>query len=474
MKAAPRGPTARGFTSVSGAVAGHRTAVIRWPVVIVAMPRVESRAGRAKGCGPDNEAGRVDDVHCDRGPAHRPSPALSDLPFSRSSERDTMGSNHDQLRFFAPAFDEPAAPPGGPRPPLSAGPAPAMPPAAGARPERGPGQGREQSPPGASPADPLCVADDRRPRGPIGPPAEVDLSVVAPAHNEEDNVEPLIDEVATALGGRPELRFEVVVVDDGSTDRTLERLQAMAGRYPWLRVVRMQHTPPGRGLGQSAAFKAGFAATRGRLIAVMDADRQNDPADLPEMLRLLALENADMVQGDRSHNRRDGLGRRVASWVGRTFRRRLLGDSIRDTGCSLRVMKREVALAIPLEFRGMHRFIPVTARHLGFKVIEVPVHHRPRVAGEAKYGVFDRAIPGLIDCLAVRWMRNRRRPTVALEVELQPTPSRRQEDEPERADAGGAAEARLTGGDGAGAAAAEGEERSMISAPGGPMMMGCG
>ncbi|MFW5653990.1 MAG: glycosyltransferase family 2 protein, partial [Planctomycetota bacterium] len=250
---------------------------------------------------------------------------------------------------------------------------------------------------------------------PFGPPLDVDLSVVAPAHNEEENVEALVEEVGSVLGGRPSLRFEMIVVDDGSTDRTLQRLKSARERFPWLRIVRMEHTPPGRGLGQSAAFKAGFAAARGRLIAVMDADRQNDPADLPEMLRVMELEHADMVQGDRSRNRRDWFGRRAASWVGRTFRRILLGDTIRDTGCSLRVMKRELALAIPLEFRGMHRFIPITARHMGYHVVEVAVNHRPRTAGEAKYGVFDRAIPGLIDCLAVRWMRNRRRPVSAVE-----------------------------------------------------------
>src|SRR5690606_18624147 len=155
------------------------------------------------------------------------------------------------------------------------------------------------------------------------------------------------------------------------------------------------------------------------LIAVMDADLQNDPADLPGLLNEMQSQQADLVQGDRSRNRRDTLGRRAASWVGRATRRLLLGDSVRDTGCSLRVMKREVALAMPLQFQGMHRFIPITARQLGYRVVEVPVNHRPRVAGRAKYGVFNRAIPGLIDCLAVRWMHRRRRPTLAQEIRLE-------------------------------------------------------
>lgn len=247
-------------------------------------------------------------------------------------------------------------------------------------------------------------------------PLQLDLSVVAPAHNEADNVHPLVTQVHEALGPLG-ITFEMIVIDDGSTDETRDRLLTMREEHPWLRVIVMHETPPGCGHGQSAAFHAGFRAARGRLIAVMDADLQNDPGDLPDMLKVFDQGNVDMVQGDRSANRRDTVGRRAASWVGRTFRRGLLGDTIRDTGCSLRVMTREVALSIPLEYRGMHRFIPVTARHLGFTVVEVPVNHRPRIAGEAKYGVFNRAIPGLVDCLAVRWMKKRRRPTRANEDE---------------------------------------------------------
>lgn len=244
--------------------------------------------------------------------------------------------------------------------------------------------------------------------------AMLDLTVVAPAHNEQDNVAPLVQEVGRALESTGHL-FEMIVVDDGSTDATHDRLRELAREHSFLRIIRMADTPPGRGHGQSAAFAVGFRASRGRLIAVLDADLQNDPADLVPMLRLLAETGADMVQGDRSHNRRDHVGRRVGSWVGRSFRRRLLGDTIRDTGCSLRIMKREIALVIPLEYAGMHRFIPITARQMGFKVVECPVTHRPRTAGTPKYGTFNRAIPGLIDCLAVRWMFRRRRPTDGIE-----------------------------------------------------------
>jgi len=196
----------------------------------------------------------------------------------------------------------------------------------------------------------------------------------------------------------------------------------MDGR-PWLRCIAMTETPPGRGHGQSAAFHAGFRACRGELVATLDADCQNDPADLPRMLNLLDRTGADMVQGDRSRNRRDSAVRRAGSVVGRAFRRGLLGDSIRDTGCSLRVMRREIALRLPLEFRGMHRFIPVTARQMGYQVVEMEVSHRPRTAGETKYGmgVASRAIPGLVDCFAVRYMGRRRRPVCCEMIEAQET-----------------------------------------------------
>ncbi len=252
-------------------------------------------------------------------------------------------------------------------------------------------------------------------------PAPVFLSVVAPAHNEAGNAVALVREVEAAIAPFCAERgeaWEFVAVDDGSTDDTRARLLALAADRPWLRVIAMTRTPPGRGAGQSAAFHAGFRAAHGSLIATLDADLQNDPADIPRLIDLLGRHRADMVQGDRSRNRRDNLVRRAGSVVGRRFRGWILGDRVRDTGCSLRVMKREIALALPLEFRGMHRFIPATASAMGFRVIETPVTHRPRVAGETKYGmgITQRALPGLIDCFAVRWMSRRRRWTANTEV----------------------------------------------------------
>lgn len=267
------------------------------------------------------------------------------------------------------------------------------------------------------------------------------LSVVAPAHNEEDNVEPLVKEVGDACAAMEDalrafaaelgvsldhdsLPYEFVLVDDGSVDQTQRRAQELMRVHPWLRVVSMKDTPPHTGGGQSAAFHAGFRAARGAVIGVLDADLQNDPADFPQMIELMRKNSADMVQGDRSQNRKDNAMRRFTSRVGRWFRAMILGDSIRDTGCSLRIMKREIAVSIPLQFKGMHRFIPVSARHMGYTVLEMPVSHRPRVAGEPKYGsmgITKRAIPGLIDCFAVRWMSKRRRPIVHEEISAEHT-----------------------------------------------------
>jgi len=241
------------------------------------------------------------------------------------------------------------------------------------------------------------------------------VSIVAAAHNEQDNLVRLLREITETLDAT-QVGYEVIVVDDGSTDRTAAVLADLAVGYSQLRVLRMLNTPPGAGNGQSAAFHAGIHAARGEVIVMLDADCQNDPADIPPMIDRLRSGDADMIQGDRSGDRRDGLVRRESSRVGRLGRRVLLGDTIRDTGCSLRVLTRAVALALPLEFCGMHRFIPFTARQLGFTVLEMPVHHRPRTAGRTKYGVANRAWVAFADCLAVRWMRKRRCPVACDEV----------------------------------------------------------
>jgi dolichol-phosphate mannosyltransferase len=241
-------------------------------------------------------------------------------------------------------------------------------------------------------------------------PKKPRLSIIAPAHNEEGNVALLVQEIEAALEGTD---FEVLIVDDASTDETPNHVLAMQESRPWLRLITLKKPAAGGGNGQSLAFKIGFAAAQGDLVGSLDADLQNDPKDFPRLLAELDRTNADFVQGDRSAARQKGdvFIRRFTSVIGRYFRRMILGDTIRDTGCSLRIMKREIAVQLPLEYKGMHRFIPVTARQLGYCVVEIEVTHRSRHAGEPKYGmgVAKRAIPGLIDCFAARWMRSRRR-----------------------------------------------------------------
>ena len=228
------------------------------------------------------------------------------------------------------------------------------------------------------------------------------LSIVVPALNEEENVQPLVNEVKTAVLDKG-ISAELIIVDDGSHDATPAVLQRLAEANRFVRVLRRE-----RPMGQSAAMHAGIAAARGEWVATLDADLQNDPADLPRLLEVVTRDGYDMAQGLRAR-RQDTIVRKVTSWVGRTTRRLLLGDTIRDTGCTTRVLRTSIARQFPLHFKGMHRFLPFYAKMLGARVTEVEVNHRPRVAGVAKYGVLNRGLVGLIDCFAVRWMRNRYR-----------------------------------------------------------------
>ncbi|MCE9591683.1 MAG: glycosyltransferase family 2 protein [Planctomycetes bacterium] len=238
-----------------------------------------------------------------------------------------------------------------------------------------------------------------------------ELSIVVPALNEEDNVGPLVEEVRRAVIDAG-IAAELIVVDDGSTDATPQRLRDLQTKNPWLRVLRRD-----KARGQSAAMYAGIQAARGRFIATLDADLQNDPADLPPMLAKVRTGEADMTQGLRAR-RKDSLVRLCTSWVGRTTRKVILGDDIRDTGCTTRIVKASIARQFPLEFKGMHRFMPVYARMVGAKVVEMPVNHRPRVAGVAKYGILNRGFVGFFDCLAMRWMLKRYRDSAVREEPL--------------------------------------------------------
>jgi len=239
------------------------------------------------------------------------------------------------------------------------------------------------------------------------PASDIELSIVVPALNEEDNIDALVAEVKAAILDKG-ISAELIVVDDGSTDTTPQKLAAAAGKYEWVRPLRRD-----KAQGQSSAMYAGIQAARGTFIATLDADLQNDPADLPAMLEKVRGNEYDMAQGDRSANRRDHFVRRISSWVGRTARNLILSDKIRDTGCTTRVLRSTFAKQMPLMFKGMHRFMPIYARMLGARIIELPVHHRPRVAGVAKYGVLNRGFVGLVDCFAMRWMLKRHRSTAA-------------------------------------------------------------
>lgn len=241
-----------------------------------------------------------------------------------------------------------------------------------------------------------------------------DLAIIVPVFNEADNVLPLAREVAAVFSQEP-LAWELVFVDDGSADAT------------WERIVEAQHLDPRvRGVrhavnaGQSAAVWTGLRLTRTPLVATLDGDRQNDPADLPRLLR--ELEHVDFVCGRRT-DRQDNWVRRVSSGLARWARRVVLGVDFADTGCALRVFRRSTLEGV-FPFNGWHRFLPVLVHHAGVPVKEVPVRHRPRTAGRSKYGVWNRLGRGLFDLVGVAWyLRRRLRPAACEESRATGQPS---------------------------------------------------
>lgn len=230
----------------------------------------------------------------------------------------------------------------------------------------------------------------------------VEVSIVIPAFNEEDNILPLARETVAAMEQQAR-SFEVVFVDDASTDQTWARIRE-ANRLD-RRVWGLRHH---RNSGQSAAVWTGLGATQSAIIGTLDGDRQNDPADLPSLLDKLA--EADFVSGMRV-NRQDSWLRRVSSKIARWARAKALGVDFRDTGCGIRVWKRS-ALRGVFPFNGLHRFLPILVHGNGATTVEVPVHHRPRPAGQSKYGVWNRLGRGIWDLFAIAWYQKRRlRPT---------------------------------------------------------------
>lgn len=219
------------------------------------------------------------------------------------------------------------------------------------------------------------------------------LSLVVPLYNEEDNVKPMQEEIAVALEG---IDHELVLVDDGSTDSTVANIDRAAN----VQVIEFEEN-----CGQSAAMYAGVHAARGEVIALIDGDLQNDPADIPKLLA--EIENgADLACGYRA-KRKDTAFKRIQSRIANNVRKRFVGDGVRDTGCTLKAMRRECREGL-IPFAGMHRFIPALIKAMGYKITEVPVNHRARQHGVSKYGFGNRAIVATRDMFGVRWLNSRR------------------------------------------------------------------
>jgi dolichol-phosphate mannosyltransferase len=227
----------------------------------------------------------------------------------------------------------------------------------------------------------------------------VDLSVVIPVYNEEENLPHLWPELRSVLEPLG-LTFEVVLVDDGSRDRSAELIRGFRDVDPRVRLVRLKANA-----GETAATDAGFKAARGRWVVTMDADLQNDPHDIPTLLS--QLDRWDAVTGWRV-NRGDGdsVMRRVSSRVANRARNWISDESIQDSGCTFRAFRRECLRGLVL-YRGFHRFIPTLLKMRGYRVIEVPVRNRPRRFGQSTYGVLNRLFVATADLLVVRWMKNR-------------------------------------------------------------------
>ncbi|WP_440222853.1 glycosyltransferase family 2 protein [Dokdonella sp. MW10] len=231
-----------------------------------------------------------------------------------------------------------------------------------------------------------------------------ELSIVIPVHDEADAIASLVDEVVEAL--RRRTTFEVIVVDDASTDGTAAVLASLKARVPELRVLR--HS---RNAGQSMAIRSGVLAARSEWIATLDGDGQNDPADIPRMLdqRDALPAFVRLVAGVRTR-RRDGVAKRWASKIANGVRGWLLDDLTPDSGCGLKLFTRSVFIELPY-FDHMHRFLPALVRRTGAEVMHVPVNHRPRVAGRSKYGTLDRLWVGISDLRGVMWLQKRYRGT---------------------------------------------------------------
>ncbi len=220
------------------------------------------------------------------------------------------------------------------------------------------------------------------------------ISVVIPVFNEEDNIAELQKQIAEALSGT---EYELVIVDDGSTDTTVSRVV----KNERVRLLEFE-----KNAGQSAAMHAGIHQALGEVIVLLDGDLQNDPADIPAMIERLNA-GFDLVCGYRA-KRKDTPFKRLQSRIANNVRSRFIGDNVRDTGCTLKIMRRECREALLL-FNGMHRFIPALIGAMGWRVTEMPVNHRARIHGVSKYGFGNRALRATMDMFGVRWLNSRRK-----------------------------------------------------------------
>jgi len=226
----------------------------------------------------------------------------------------------------------------------------------------------------------------------------IEYSIIIPVYNEEENVEPLferLDEILPSLGGE----CEIILIDDGSTDKSAELITARAGADSRVRLIRFESN-----CGQSAAFDAGFRAARGGIFITLDADLQNDPGEIPKLLSHIG--RYDAASGWRV-KRQDSFLKRVSTKIANRVRNILSDEDVHDSACSLRAVRREAALSIKW-FNGAHRFIPTLLKLEGYTVVEVPVKHFPRTRGTTKYGVLNRVFRSFYDLIGVRWMKNRR------------------------------------------------------------------
>lgn len=226
----------------------------------------------------------------------------------------------------------------------------------------------------------------------------IDLSIVIPVYNEEKNLKILTSELQEIMNGF-DRTYEIIFINDGSQDDSRKIIKDLVRHLPQVKGIHFKTN-----CGQTAAFDAGFKRARGKIIVTMDSDLQNDPKDIP--LLLAHLDEYDAVIGWRE-KRQDHIVKRISSKIANWMRNRLSGDSIIDTGCSLKAFRSQCIKEINFH-KGMHRFIPTLLRMEGHRVLEVKVSHRPRLHGKTKYGIRNRILTGFEDLLAVRWMKKRK------------------------------------------------------------------